>query len=111
MKKLSLPVKIALTALFCLVAAGGVVFWTMRDDMSKLGAIRPVAPEAPANGSSSSKPFIDYDAFEDGGIGIAIQYTGSIRDPKSLKDLRAAVEARGRVGLATLKAEYEKLKL
>ena len=40
---------------------------------------------------------------------MASQYTGSIQDHRSLRELREAIEARGRVGLAVLRAECDKL--
>ncbi len=40
---------------------------------------------------------------------MASEYTGSIQDHRSLRDLREALLARGRVGLAVLRAECDKL--
>ena len=53
--------------------------------------------------------FIDQDKIEDGGFGMASEYTGSIQDHRSLGELREAILARGRVGLAVLRAECDKL--
>ncbi len=38
---------------------------------------------------------------------MASEYTGSIQDSRSLRELREAIQARGRVGLATLRAECD----
>jgi len=59
----------------------------------------------------SEEPFLDKGKFEDGGFGMAIQYTGSIQDARSLNELREAIKARGRVGLATLRAECDSLRV
>jgi FG-GAP-like repeat/ASPIC and UnbV len=53
--------------------------------------------------------YLDPDKIEDGGFGMASQYTGSIQDHRSLRELREAVLARGRVGLAVSRAECDKL--
>ena len=53
--------------------------------------------------------FLDPDKIEDGGFGMASHYTGSIRDHQSLGELREALLARGRVGLAVSRAECDKL--
>ena len=53
--------------------------------------------------------FIDPRQFEDSGFKTANQFTGSIRDPGSLADLRAALEARGPGGIAELTARYQAL--
>jgi hypothetical protein len=59
--------------------------------------------------SQSEGVFLNADKIEDGGLGIASQYTGSIQDYRSLGNLREAILARGRVGLATLQTECNKL--
>ena len=72
------------------------------------------SPQDPKNGNKrSSGPrrrrppaknsqtiFLDPDKIEDGGFGVASEYTGSIKDHRSLGELREAILARGRVGLA-----------
>ncbi|MDB5348848.1 MAG: hypothetical protein JWN86_95 [Planctomycetota bacterium] len=55
--------------------------------------------------------FIDRNALEDGGLAFAQLYTGPIRDSRSLHELRDAVRARGRLGLAVMGAEFDELYL
>ena len=64
---------------------------------------RPVGP-----GADSGGPFVDNNLLEDGGLGVAVAFTGTIRDPNSLADLRDAVLSRGRLGLAALSAEVDR---
>jgi hypothetical protein len=52
---------------------------------------------------------LDKDVIADGGLFLAYEYTGEIRDPDSLEELRAAVLQRGRGGLADLEAKVEAL--
>src|SRR5271166_3167877 len=53
--------------------------------------------------------YLNPDKIEDGGFGVASQYTGSIQDHRSLRELREALLARGRVGLAVSRAACDKL--
>ena len=52
---------------------------------------------------------IDTDYISDGGVTLATEYTGEIRDPESLDDLRMAIQERGSSGLAALEAEFADL--
>ncbi len=58
-------------------------------------------------GRTEGTPFIDENLIEDGGLGVAVNFTGTIHDPNSLVELRDAIQARSRLGLAALKAESE----
>jgi hypothetical protein len=49
--------------------------------------------------------------IEDGGLGIASQFTAPIHDRGSLDELREAIEVRGPLGLAVLQAELEQTRL
>ena len=121
------PVFFVLSALFCAITlAGGVavagpvafaVRATSESAVDRPGSAR-VSTRPPRYRSGTSTPtrsaiapVIDQDKIEDGGFGMANQYTGSIQDPRSLGELREAIEARGRVGLAVLRAECDKIRV
>jgi tetratricopeptide (TPR) repeat protein len=124
MPKLNLPVRIALAGFCCVLAAAIAVIWMLDVDPRKMwgpgpapaggGGARP-SVAGQASSSDAGKPkrqgeaYIDYGQFEDGGLGIASEFTGAIHDPKSLSELRKAIEARGKVGLAVLQAELDHL--
>ena len=67
---------------------------------------KKIAPVAPIG---RVEYVIDNGPIADGGIGVAYKFTGEIHDPSSLKELRAAVEQRGRGALAALEAELANL--
>jgi hypothetical protein len=113
-------IRIALAALFCVGAAFGAVVWLTQADTSKgrrpVSAAEPSGPIAGADKAAdeTSKPggvFIDNKAFEDGGAGIAVEFTGAVRDPKSLKELREAIAVRSKLGLSVFAAELERLEI
>ena len=52
----------------------------------------------------SGEIFLDPEKIEDGGFGAASQYTPSIKDERSLGELREAILVRGRVGLAVMRS-------
>ncbi len=54
---------------------------------------------------------LNRDPIEDGGLGIASQFTAPIHDPSSLGELRAAIEMRGPLGLAVLQAEADQIRI
>jgi len=54
---------------------------------------------------------LEQDPIEDGGFGIASQFTAPIHDPGSLRELRQAIQLRGPLGLAVLQAESEQIQL
>jgi hypothetical protein len=49
--------------------------------------------------------------IDDGGFSIACQFTTPIHDPKSLTELRDAIEHRGELGLAVLQAVFDHARL
>ena len=120
---------LVLAGLFCLGAAMAAVYLILApprssggtNDRSRLSrrigpATEAVLTRASTRGDldargKSREIFLDHDKIEDGGFGMASQYTGSIHDPRSLGDLREAVQARGRVGLAVLRAECDELRI
>ncbi len=123
-------VRVALVGLFCSGVAVGAVFLvlaaidpdrqtshrpTRRSASSHrepgASVIRPAPRDDGESRRNSEEPFLDKGKFEDGGFGIAIEYTGSIQDQRSLNELREAIKARGRVGLATLRAECDSLRV
>ena len=119
-------IQVIVVGLFCGGAAVAVVFLVLAvTDPDRQTSYRPrrsssarrVAP-ATANGPAmrdddqgrkSEAIFLDPDKIEDGGFGMASQYTGSIKDHRSLRELREAIQARGRVGLAVSRAECDQL--
>ena len=52
---------------------------------------------------------IDTTHFEDGGVGLANFMTGPVHDPMSLRELRAAVQVRGKLALSVLRAKLDQL--
>jgi len=93
---------------FCLALAGGVIALFNMASVDEEEARRPLPP--------ISKPrdpgeILDQDPIEDGGFGIASQFTAPIHDPSSLIELREAIDVRGRLGLAVLQAESEQVRL
>ncbi len=107
--------KLALGAVVCVVIAGGVVVGLMYS-LDEVGPRRPVVPaptvapppDATAEAAEPKRgdsPFIDPSLFEDGGLGVAATFSGAIHDPRSLDDLRKAIEARGTVSVSTVQAE------
>jgi hypothetical protein len=65
----------------------------------------PNAPE------TAAQVFIDRNAFDQFIFSTALAFTGPIRDASSLEEVREAVRGRGRRGLATLRAQYDQLRL
>ena len=92
------PVRVALVGLFCVGAAAGAVFLVLsaidpdrqsshrprQSSSSSQGATASVSRPAPREDEDprrkSDAIFLDQDKFEDGGFGMASQYTGSIQD-------------------------------
>jgi hypothetical protein len=126
---MNMPVRIVITGLFCVcLAAAGifVLLWAISPDQqtgyrprrslpSSLEAAASVRGPAPQPDTDSSKNsdevVLNVDKIEDGGFGMASQYTGSIANHQSLNELREAIQARGRVGLAVLRSECDRLQL
>jgi hypothetical protein len=65
-------------------------------------------PDANAPGTGR-QIFIDRGLIEDEIVDTALAYTGSVRDPKSLEEMREAIRGRGRRGIADLRSKYERL--
>ncbi len=121
--------RVVLAGLICLGAAAGAVMLILsaivpgNETSARLTASSPRSPKAGASVNQVSSGadadtrrkseaiFLDQDKIEDGGFGMANQYTGSIQDQQSLRELREAIEARGRVGLAVMRAECDKLRV
>jgi hypothetical protein len=118
-----------LVAAFCcaLVAALAIGWVTIARDRSRTPGAIGQPPAAPAEPSiahvgletfpdpnapgTSSEVFIDQ-TFVDGDIfTTALPFTGTIKDPGSLAELREAVRGRGRRGLAALRAQFDQLQL
>ncbi|HZW29560.1 MAG TPA: FG-GAP-like repeat-containing protein [Isosphaeraceae bacterium] len=78
---------------------------TTPDDQADRGTPPVVDPIQP------SRLVLDGDSLEDGGFGMALQYTPPIHDPRSLQDLREAIGVRGRLGLAVLQAHFDHVRL
>jgi FG-GAP-like repeat/ASPIC and UnbV len=99
-----------------LACAAGFI-WLLDTRLSRKNesapAVKPAVPAADARGHKSTRPagiVIDPRQFEDSGFKTASQFTGAIRDPESLKDLRDALKARGTGGISALSARYQALK-
>jgi hypothetical protein len=68
----------------------------------------------PRNTSAAGRPnelHVIRNAFEDGGFSTASHFTGQIRDPKSLQELREAVRGRARRGITELRAKHDRVHL
>jgi hypothetical protein len=123
------PIRVGLAGLFCVGAAAGAILLVVRstappgETRGRLGGSSRIVAQPKAAASvrdpaaddderrKSDAIFLDEDKIEDGGLGMAIEYSGSIHDPLSLSDLRESIEARGRVGLAVLRSECERLRI
>lgn len=105
-------VRLVHTAVWCLCLAiiVGVVSllnWTsIPDDQEARRPLPPiVAPRDPGEAIDYACP------IEDSGFALACQFTAPIRDPGSLREIREAVELRGRLGLAVVQAKSEQVRL
>ncbi len=114
MRSLSMLAKLVLTVLLCGAAAGGAAYWLAGADWRTLrgGGKSPLplpqaGPTAPAD-QPTAPPVVDRTGLiEDGGLGLASLFSGSIRDPESLDEIRAMVGDRGPVGVAVFQAEVD----
>ena len=110
MKKL---VQVIAVGLLCVGAAVGAVFLVLaatnpdRQTSHRPGRSTPPTSVTPAAANDptshqdedprrkSEAVFLDQDKIEDGGFGMASQYTGSIQDHRSLRELREAIAGKG----------------
>jgi hypothetical protein len=76
--------------------------------VSRWEAAKP-APAVLDAGDHAGGTFIEGTSFEDGGVGIANHFTGPVRNPQSLEELREAIRVRGPLGLEVLSAELDQL--
>ena len=114
-------IKVVLGTIICVAVALGAVAWMAYPDWQKdrksqapaKAAIPSVTVAEKRTGASEPpKPsgiFIDKAPFEEGGLAYAAIYTGPIRNSNSLKELRDAIQLRGRLGLKVLGAELDQL--
>jgi len=97
----------------CVAVIGVAVYWATSGREAKLGVPASIVEPNLRNqvATKSRTPIIEPSLFEDGGIGIAMRFTGAIRDPNSLRELRDSIEGRGRLALEVLKADLNAIKL
>jgi len=126
MRKLPIFVRLALGGLFCVAVALGMVAWLSGVDPQTIWKSRELTPDRKTVQAQTTdqktpgkqgdhldprKIFIDYNQFENGGLDVALQFAGTIRDPGSLKELGESIRSRSRLGHAVLKAELDQLDL
>ena len=108
----------------CVAVAVGVAAWMVGlywlpktpeqtesvSDVKVAGADGDVRLYSDANApGTGSQIFVDRGLIDDDIFNTALEYTGLVRDPKSLEDLREAIRGRGRRGIADLRSKYEHL--
>ena len=105
-------IRVILTGFLCVTAAWGAVIWLANRDSTK--ARRPERPRSrhaaertSGEGDEPAEFHVIAKEFEDGGFSTASPFTGPIRDPNSLQELREAIRGRGRRGIAALRAKYD----
>jgi FG-GAP-like repeat/ASPIC and UnbV len=126
--------RVVLVGIACLTVAGGAVAWITGFDgwgkglWSLSGASKVGSASADISTGSTPEPnskvevfpdpnapgtrayvFVDRGSFDGDIAPTAFAYTGSIRDPRSLDELRQAFRGRGRRGLTAFRAEYDRL--
>ncbi len=122
-----LLIRALLAGLFCVAAAWGVVSWlASRDSVTgqrprdrarfSQGATRTSragkeVSRAPGEQEEPAEFHVIREEFEDGGFGAASPFTGPVRDPRSLQELREAIRGRGRRGIAALRVKYNGFRL
>ena len=116
--RVSVALRFVLAGLFCLGMAAGVVAWVTAGDGGRgVGGVdrTPRRTNSASAGDPGSKTadglVIDPLPLDDSGVALATRFTGVVRDPNSMDQLRDAIKARGRVGLAVLAAELDQLHL
>ncbi|MFO0950654.1 MAG: FG-GAP-like repeat-containing protein [Isosphaeraceae bacterium] len=107
-------VRFGLALMLCVGITTAALYWltgpdgrTRRRPGSGLLTKGPAAPgtPAPAVQGKSEEVWIDNRHFEDGGVGLANDFSGPVRDETSLEELRKSVLVRGRLGLSVMRAE------
>ncbi len=121
-----LPVRVIIIACICVAATLGGASWLTESgsprgwlrqsrepgpSAPKLSSAPERAPRTAAARAGRVKPFVDVHNFEDGGVGLANQFTGPVHDPRSLRELKEAIGVRGPLGLAIMRAELGLLHL
>jgi hypothetical protein len=106
-------IRSVLIGLLCVAVAWGAVAWlSSRDSVATRRSDQPRAGHAAGTGAELPAEFhVIAKEFEDGGFSTASPFTGPIRDPGSLQELREAIRGRGRRGIAALRAKYDGLRL
>src|SRR5438105_4849549 len=100
-------IRFFLTGLFCVVASVSAVHWLASLDSETRGRpVRARHPDAAARAPGSSPKAaqgpgsrrdagpiapVELREFERAGFDVAIRFTGPIRDPRSLRELREAI--------------------
>jgi hypothetical protein len=102
--------RVALAVVFSLAAVcvlGLVAFTLVTSREPTRGRLAEVGAAPAKMGTKVT----DNGPIDDGGFAVAAEFTAPIHDSTSLSELREAVDVRGRLGLAVLKAESDGLKL
>jgi hypothetical protein len=94
----------------CLTAAGGAVFLVQLATDFDRPSDRWPAPRPPVRVDPNDL-VDDRMPLEDGGLGVARQFTAPMHDPRSLRELGEVIRVRGRLGLAVLQAEFDHVRL
>jgi tetratricopeptide (TPR) repeat protein len=126
-----LALRIILAGIGCVAIAAGVVAWLTGAE--RWGRARPIA-RGPAKASTPARPaaaedagretfpdpnapgtsarvFVERVEFEADLLPTVLSFTGPIRDPSSLQDLREAIRGRSRRGIAALREQADRLAL
>jgi hypothetical protein len=96
----------------CLAIAGSVILGVLKLTSPDEEAARQPIPISVASGNRPVEEAFDgREPIEDGGFSLARAFMPPIHDPASLRELREAVGVRGRLGLAVLQAEFDRVRL
>jgi len=107
---MSLRVRVTHVGLWCLCLALALAVITLVN-MANAPVLDARRPLPTALKQRDPGAVLAQDPIEDGGFGIASQFTAPIHDPGSLRELREAIQLRGPLGLAVLQAESEQIQL
>jgi tetratricopeptide (TPR) repeat protein len=109
-------IRVVLAGLFCVVVAGGAVFWLTSPNSAmwhRSDSRRGVASTAkkPATAQGGERVYeLNLNRFEDGGYQTALAFAAPIHDDGSLQELRESVRGRGRRGITELRRLYDQLR-